>query len=153
MEARAAQARAGVVRRGHCGQANVNLGGDKHTCERRDLDFHWLRPVGKPWRGPLPPARVSPRVSLGDVPATDYRHGMGGSVLRLSDLNGACVVPPGARSSLVREPPPQGKTKGIRCDRWFKKRIPCDDSFLVPRRLGCRGRSGSQPAFCVTQKA
>jgi hypothetical protein len=104
--------------------------GDKHTCERRDLDFHWLRPVGKPWWGPLPPARVSPRVSLGDVPATDYRHAMGGSVQRLSDLNGACVVPPGARSSLVREPPPQGKTKGIRCDRWFKKRIPVTTRFL-----------------------
>jgi hypothetical protein len=34
--------------------------------------------AGRPWRGPLPPVRVSPARSLGDIWVTDRRSGVGG---------------------------------------------------------------------------
>jgi hypothetical protein len=42
--------------------------------------------AGRPWRGPLPPVRVSQARSLGDIWVTDRRSGAGGERARFAEL-------------------------------------------------------------------
>jgi hypothetical protein len=79
---------------------------------------------GRPWKGPLPPARVPQARSLGDLWVVDRRSGSKGSKARLVDLlvNASETAPPVVS--------PERKTEGRRRDRSnFKSNV------LVPVRL------------------
>jgi hypothetical protein len=60
---------------------------------------------GKPWKGPLPPARQVQLKSLGDFWALDYRSGSGGVPVKLAELQGKqCSSPPHKGSPALEQP-------------------------------------------------
>jgi hypothetical protein len=81
-------------------------GGSGRLLEPHPKLMRRQRPVCKPWRGPLPPAR-SPRLpSLGDFGAVDRRAGGHGTVSKLAEIcDGSVSSPSGSVSPVVGKTP------------------------------------------------
>ena len=69
----------------------------RHPRSLQGQEGNQLRTVCKPWHGPVPPARLSPKVSLGDVWVRDLRAGRRGSAVRLKQLGGDDGMTPCSR--------------------------------------------------------
>lgn len=65
---------------------SVSAGGGRASRSGHPKSMRGGASAGRPWRGPLPPARASPARSLGDLWVVDRRSGAKGGCLRLAEL-------------------------------------------------------------------
>lgn len=91
----------------------------------------------KPWWGPLPPARSSPTMSLGDIWVTDSRSGGSGPSWRLSDFSGLHRSSESVRLSAVEKTMSQSQDSDVDdlSGMWWEDGEKMNDACPRPRRL------------------